>query len=88
MRLVFNLRKSAPINGMLVQLRQNLITLREMFAPEEPTVRGQWARMHTLEEMVLPLIHHGRLLLRVGAPQQEDHVGTILGYPSNKKEYE
>ena len=72
-----------PINGRLALGRQQLIGLGEMAAAQESPVSGQRAGVDRLQQVVALPVHAGRLLLGVGAPQQEHHTLAVLRDPTD-----
>ena len=64
-------------------LLQNLVTLGEMSTAQEATMGRERRGMDTGQQVVLLLVHHGRLLLGRGAPQQEHHPRQVLGDPAD-----
>ena len=73
----------SPVDGRTSLILQNLVTLGEMSTTQEAAMGGEWTGMDTGQQVVLLLVHHGRLLLGRGAPQQEHHPRQVLGDPGD-----
>ena len=72
-----------PVHRGLALLLQQLVALGEVAAAKEASMGGEGAGVDAGQEVVPAPVHHGRLLLRRGAPEEKHHAGEVLRDPGD-----